>query len=220
MGARSTTATDRPAAPPSRAECASPPSASARPTSSSDRSSRAVKASFPPSWSTSSRSVAIKYQPSRSRRCAASSKKTSACRWTRSSPSSIHAARRGIDRAGAPRPCSPGVRRAVRRRWSGADRAGRGRGQGAAAASGRSRATRSGRVGLARAVPRRPHPDRRAGQPAGAGRGLRRDDLRGARLPPRSREHARRRADARRTRTARLCHPPPAPHAGHAGGCS
>ena len=37
-----------------------------------------------------------------------------------------------------------------------------------------------------------PHPRGGAGQPAGAGRGVRRDDLGRTRLPPRSREHARR----------------------------
>ena len=58
---------------------------------------------------------------------------------------------------------------------------------------GRAGARRPAGHGVARPVPGRPHPGRGAGQPAGAGRAVRRDDHRGARLPPRGREHARRR---------------------------
>ena len=61
-----------------------------------------------------------------------------------------------------------------------------------------------------------PDPGGRAGQPAGAGRAVRRDHHRGARLPARGREHARRRHDVRRARTARLRGAAPAPLAGHA----
>ena len=66
------------------------------------------------------------------------------------------------------------------------------------------------RHGLAGAPPRRTYPGRRAGQPARAGRAVRGDDRRGARLPPRGREHARHRDDLRRARPARLRRPAPA----------
>ena len=67
-----------------------------------------------------------------------------------------------------------------------------GGGQGAAAVGGPPGARRPQGHGLAGAVPGGPHPHRRAGQPARAGRAVRRDDHRGARLPPRGPEHARR----------------------------
>ena len=67
-----------------------------------------------------------------------------------------------------------------------------GRGQGAAPVGGHPRARRPQGDGLAGSVPGRAHPHRRPGQPAGAGRAVRRDHHRGARLPPRGREHARR----------------------------
>ena len=70
----------------------------------------------------------------------------------------------------------------------------RGRGQGAAPAGRpRSSATTCAVMAWLAPLPRRPHPRRRAGQPAGARRAVRRDDRRGARLPPRGREHARHR---------------------------
>ena len=69
--------------------------------------------------------------------------------------------------------------------------------------------------GLAGPVPGRPDPDRSAGEPAGPGRALRRDDLRGAGLPARGREHARRGPCLRRARPARLRRAPPPPRAGH-----
>ena len=69
--------------------------------------------------------------------------------------------------------------------------------------------------GLARAAPRRTDPGRRARQPAGAGRAVRRDDRGGARLPDGSRQHARHRGDAARPRPARVRRPPAAPDARH-----
>ena len=59
----------------------------------------------------------------------------------------------------------------------------------------------------------RPHPGRRAREPARARRAVRGDDRRGARLLPRSAEHARHRARARRDRPARHDRAPPAPDA-------
>ena len=61
-------------------------------------------------------------------------------------------------------------------------------------------------------------PVRRAGQPAGAGRAVRRDHHRGARLPPRGPEHARRGQELRRPRPARLHHPEAPPHPRHPPG--
>ena len=56
-------------------------------------------------------------------------------------------------------------------------------------------------------APRRPHPGRRAGQPAGARRAVRRDDRRGARLPHGSGQHDRHRQPCCTTsaRTATSC---------------
>ena len=65
--------------------------------------------------------------------------------------------------------------------------------------------------GVDRSAPGRPHPGRRAGQPAGAGRAVRRDDRRGTRLPARSRQHARRRRVLARPRPGRLRRAPTPP---------
>ena len=191
--------------PTSPAGCASPPSTSARPTSSWARSSRRARASSPTSWSTSSRSAATRCRPSRSPTSGRSSRPSWAGRSTtvfaslRPPP-----ARRRVDRPGPRRhPASPASEVVVKvQRPRSADAGPR----------------RPPGHGLAGAVPRRPHPGRRAGQPAGAGRAVRRDHHRGARLPARGPEHARRRRDLRRARPAGLRHPPPPPHAGHPPG--
>ncbi len=108
---------------------------------------------------------------------------------------------RRVDRAGAPGPT--------------AHRRGH-RGQGAAAHHQRARARGLAGHGVAGPVPRRPHPGGRPRQSAGPRRAVRGDHHRGARLPPRGREHARRGPLVRRARPARLCDPPPPPHAHHA----
>ena len=112
-----------------------------------------------------------------------------------------HTARRRIDRTGA--------------RGHAAHRRAR-RGEGAAAQRRPARAQGPARHGVAGAAPRRPHSDRLAGQPAGAGRAVRRDDRRGARLPHGSRQHDRHRRHAARAGADRVRGPPPAPVAGHA----
>ena len=94
------------------------------------------------------------------------------------------------------------------------------RGEGAAPVGRAARAPGPPGDGVDRAVPGRAHPGRRAGQPAGARRAVRRDDHRGARLPPRGREHARRGPVLRRPRPARLRDPPPAPRRSSPAGCS
>ncbi len=115
-----------------------------------------------------------------------------------------HTAGGGVDRPGA--------------RGTAAHRRGRRR-QGAAARRSIVSCAHDLRVdGVARAAPRRPHPGRRAGQPAGAGRAVRRDDRRGARLPHRSGEHARHRHRAARPRPGRLRRAPPASPARHPPG--
>ncbi len=90
------------------------------------------------------------------------------------------------------------------------------RGEGAATGRRPARRPGSGGDGLARPAPGREDPGGRAGQPACARRAVRGDDHRGARLQARGREHARRRHDVRRARTARLRGAAPAPLAGHA----
>ena len=90
-----------------------------------------------------------------------------------------------------------------------------GRRQGAAARRRRARAKGPRRHELLRPVSRRADPGRRARQPAGAHRAVRRDDRRGARLPPRGRQHARRRPRPRRNRPALHHRPPPASTARH-----
>ncbi len=86
--------------------------------------------------------------------------------------------RRGLDRPG---PCRPLAHGRGRRR------------EGATPPGRRPGRARHRRHELAGPSPDRPHPGGYAGQPAGAGRAVRRDDRRGARLPPRGRQHARHR---------------------------
>ena len=176
----------RRAAPRSRNGFAKPPSSSARRTSSSGRSSRAARACSLPSSSPSSSCAAIRCRPSRSTPSARSSRRDLGARLedvfvvVRAS-----AARRRLDRPGA--------------RGDAAHRRG-GRRQGAAAQRVDVRAQGPARHGLARPAPRRPDPDRRARQSAGARRAVRRDHRRGARLPHGSGEHDRHRQHAPRPR--------------------
>ena len=72
--------------------------------------------------------------------------------------------------------------------------------QGAAPADRASRTRRHRSDGVARAASRRPHPGRRAREPARVDRAVRGDDRRGARLPARS---------ARTCSTSRACSPRP-----------
>ena len=127
--------------------------------------------------------------PSRSTTCGASSSSTSAARSTTCSSLRPHADRGRVDRAGARGP-------AAHRR--------RGRRQGAAPADRRARAPGPRGDGVARAAPHRPHPGRRARQPARARRAVRGDDRRGARLPARG---------ARTCSTSRACSPRPSQRA-------
>ncbi len=118
------------------------------------------------------------------------------------------AARRGVDRPGARRTA------AQRRRHPRS----RGRGEGATADHPHPGAPRPGGHVVAGTVPGRPDPRRRAREPAGARRALRRDDQRGARLPARGREHARRRRVVRTARSARPDHRPTASRPGDTPG--
>ena len=120
----------------------------------------------------------------------------------------VRVVRRDAHRGGVDRPGARGP--AAHRR--------RGRGQGAAAAGRAALPRRHRRAVVAGAPAGRAHPGGRAGQPAGAGRAVRRDGHRGARLPARGAEHARHRARARRDRPARDHRAPPAPHARHPAG--
>ena len=105
----------RPAAATSRLACAVPSNGSARPTSSSARSSPAARVFSLPNWSTSSSSAATRYPPSRSRPSALSSRPTSACRSTSSSLLRPRAAGRRLDRPGARgHACSPANRSSSR----------------------------------------------------------------------------------------------------------
>ena len=107
--------------------------------------------------------------------------------------------RRRVDRPGPRRPPADGRGR---------------RRQGAAPRRRSPRAHRPAGDGVAGAAPRRAHPGGRPRQPAGARRAVRRHHRRGARLPRRGRQHARRRGDAPRARPGRLHRPPAAPGAG------
>ena len=89
-----------------------------------------------------------------------------------------------------------------------------GRGEGAAPAGRRPRAERHRRHELAGALPDRADPGGHPGQPAGPGRAVRRDDRRGARLPPRGRQHARHRPRPGRDEPAVRGRAPPSPRAG------
>ena len=179
--ARDATATrrPRPAAPTSPAGCAAPPSGSARPTSSSARSSPAARDCSPRSWSASSSSAATRCRPSRSTTVRKVVEEDLGVpleiglRLVRS-----RAAGRRVDRPGA--------------RGHAAHRRG-GRRQGAATQRGPAGAQGPAGDGVAGAAPRRPDPDRLAGQPAGAGRAVRRDHRRGARLPHGGGQHDRHR---------------------------
>ena len=165
----------------SPAGCASPPSASARPTSSSARSSRSGEGIFPEELV-----AEFKKLP----RPGAARAVRGRARGRRGRPRP--AARGGVRVASTATPLAAASIAQVHAATP-AHRRG-GRGQGAAPVGRRASSTRTSRVMAWLApVPRRPHPGRRAGQPAGARRAVRRDDHRGARLPPRGREHARRR---------------------------
>ena len=112
-------------------------------------------------------------------------------------------ARRRLDRPGPRRPPPDG----------------RGGGGKSAAPRGRhDRAHGPGRHELDRPLPHRPHPGSGAGQSAGPGRAVRRDHRRGARLPPRGRQHARHRLGAGHHRPALGGRPPTPPGAGHPPG--
>jgi photosystem II stability/assembly factor-like uncharacterized protein len=153
------------------------PRRSAPPTSSSGRSSRRARACSPRSWSPSSRSAATRCPPEPFADVRRVVEEDLGRPLEECSPASTHAARRGVDRPGA--------------RGHAAHRRGR-RGQGAAPTVARLvHRTCGSWPGSPRSWSA--HPGRRAGQPAGAGRAVRRDHHRGARLPPRGREHARRR---------------------------
>ena len=171
----------------------------ARPTSSSARSSPAARACSPRSWSPSSSCCATACRPSRSTTCAGSSSSSSVARSTTCSRRS--SARRSRRRRS--RRCT---RRALR--------------------TGEDVVVKVQRPQIARLVREdieamswlaphldRAHPGRRAREPARAHRAVRGDDRRGARLPPRSAEHARHRARPRRDRAARDDRAPPAPDA-------
>ena len=93
------------------------------------------------------------------------------------------AARGGVDR--------PGARRDAAHRREG-------RGQGAAPQRRPTGPQGPPGDGVAGTAPRRADPDRVVGQSSGAGRVVRRDDRRGARLPHGSRQHDRHRRDASR----------------------
>ena len=82
----------------------------------------------------------------------------------------------------------------------------------------RARAQGPAGDGVARAAPRRPHSHRLAGQSTGAGRAVRRDHRRRARLPDGSREHDRHRRHAPRPEADRLRRASPAPFTGHPPG--
>ncbi len=94
-------------------------------------------------------------------------------------------------------------------------------GGGEGAASDHPHAGASGPEGdvVAGPVPRRADPHRRAGQPSGAGRAVRGDDQRGAGLPPRGREHARRGRDVRVPRPTRATSSPVPTRSSSPGGC-
>ena len=93
-----------------------------------------------------------------------------------------------------------------------------GGGEGAAPGRRPPRARRPRGDGVARRPARRAHPRRRAGQPAGPRRAVRRHDRRGARLPHRGGQHDRRRQDAARPRPGRLRRPPSTPEPRHPAG--
>ena len=138
--------------------------------------------------------AATRCPPRPSTRCDGSSRRTWAARWKRCSSTSsarpIAAASIAQVHAARLRPPATSARP-------------RGRGQGPAADHPHPGPLGPEGDGLAGAVPGRAHPDRRAGQPAGAGRAVRRDDHRGARLPPRGGEHAGRGPVLRPARPAR-----------------
>ena len=184
--------------------CAWPPSTSAPPTSSSARSSRAARACSPPSWSTEFklcrdqvpaepfdvvRTVVESDLGGRLEDLFASFDRTP---LAAASIAQVHAATLRTGEEVVVKVQRPSVSLFVRKDLRG--------------------------HGLARAAPRRPHPHRRARQPAGPRRAVRRDDRRGARLPHGGREHDRRRRDAARARPDRVRRPPPAPHARHPPG--
>ena len=164
-----------------------------RPTSSSARSSPPARGCSRPSWSTSSRSAATRCPPSRSTPCARTIEEDLG---------------RPLDEVFASFDRTPLAAASIAQVHAGAPAHRRGGGgQGAAPRRRPPRAHRPAGDGVARAAPRRPHPGRRARQPAGAGRAVRRDDRRGARLPARGRQHARHRRAccASSARTATSC---------------
>ena len=192
--------------PTSRAGCAWRPSTSARPTSSSARSSRRRG----PVPRRAGRRVQAAARPGAARavrrRPRASSRPTSARRST-----TVFACvrpRRRSPRRRSPR-CTRPACAPARRSWS----------RCSGRRSPRSSASDLAAHGVARAAPRRPHPGRRARQPAGARRAVRRDDRRGARLPARGREHARHRPRAApSSASAGYVVPRPHPDARHPAG--
>ena len=182
-----------------RAGCVARPSDSDPPTSSWAKSSLAAKACSPPNWSRSSSGAVTRCPPSCSPRCAGHRGRPRSAPRGRLLVLRAHAARRRLDRPGALRHADHhGAAFTVKRWWS--------RCSDRRSAPG---APRPQGHGLAGAVPGGAHPDRRPRQPAGAGRALRRNHHRGARLPPRGRKHARRRAVFARARPARLSRPAP-----------
>ena len=162
----------------SPADCALRRSNSARPTSSSARSWRRATGSFPRARG----GVQVVSGPGATR--ALARHRTGDLRGTRPADTRglcVHRPRSaccGIDR--------PGPSCATSRR----DRSGD---QGAATHCRPAGPPGSRRYGVAGSAPDRTHSHRRARQPAGPGRALRRDDRRGARLPPRGGEHDRHR---------------------------
>ena len=194
----------RSAAPASPAASASRPSGSARPTSSSGRSSRSGEGIFPAElvdeFKLLPRPGARRAVPGRARGHRGRPRATARRGVPLGRP---HAAGRGLDR--------PGPRgHAAHRRAGG--------GQGPAADGRPAGARRPAGHGVAGPEAGRAHPDRRAGQPAGAGRAVRPDDHRGARLPARGREHARRRPHVRRARASgATSSPAPTPRSSRPG---
>ena len=194
-----------PSPPPSSpAGCASPPNGWDPPTSSSGRSSAPARGSSPRSWSREFKRCRDQVPPEPFavvRQVVEEDLGRPLGGGVRAVPP--RAPRRGVDRAGAPRDAALGRGR---------------RREGAAPVGRAARPQGPPGHGVARAVHGRSDPDRGAGQPAGPGRAVRRDDHRGARLPHRGAEHARRGAVARRPGPARLRGPPSPPRARHPAG--